>query len=187
MWEPVLEALERSHDVLAVNLAGHVAGPELADTPVSVNALVDAVERDLDGAGFDTAHVVGNSLGGWIAFELATRGRARSVVALAPAGGWEQGSRAERPAPVEQIKRFEILPEDFSQPTGELTPTLKVKRSIVQQKYAETIDAIYKTSGIWCSTERGPIARGHGPARTTSTLTDYIRHTCATPRTPIHP
>jgi long-chain acyl-CoA synthetase len=44
---------------------------------------------------------------------------------------------------VEQIKRFEILPEDFSQPTGELTPTLKVKRSIVQQKYAETIDAIY--------------------------------------------
>ena len=96
IWEPVLEALERSHDVLAVNLAGHVGGPEMADTPVSVNALVDAVERDLDAAGFDTADVVGNSLGGWIAFELATRGRARSVVALAPAGGWEQGSRAER-------------------------------------------------------------------------------------------
>jgi pimeloyl-ACP methyl ester carboxylesterase len=68
----------------------------LAATSVSVNALVDAVERDLDAAGFDTAHVVGNSLGGWIAFDLATRGRARSVVALAPAGGWEQGSRAER-------------------------------------------------------------------------------------------
>lgn len=47
-------------------------------------------------------------------------------------------------APAEQIKRFEILPEDFSQPTGELTPTLKVKRSIVQQKHAETIDAIYR-------------------------------------------
>ncbi|MGO9899451.1 MAG: AMP-dependent synthetase/ligase [Solirubrobacteraceae bacterium] len=48
-------------------------------------------------------------------------------------------------APVEQIKRFAILPEDFSQPTGELTPTLKVKRSIVQQKYAEAIDAIYRS------------------------------------------
>ncbi len=48
---------------------------------------------------------------------------------------------------VEQIKRFEILPEDFSQPTGELTPTLKVKRSTVQQKYAETIDAIYRSPG----------------------------------------
>ena len=46
-------------------------------------------------------------------------------------------------APVEQIKRFEILPEEFSQPTGELTPTMKVKRGIVQHKYAETIDAIY--------------------------------------------
>ena len=46
-------------------------------------------------------------------------------------------------APVEQIKRFEILPKDFSQPTGELTPTLKIKRNIVQHKYAETIDAIY--------------------------------------------
>jgi long-chain acyl-CoA synthetase len=50
-----------------------------------------------------------------------------------------------RYAPVEQIKRFEILPEDFSQSTGELTPTLKVKRSIVQQKYAETIDQIYRS------------------------------------------
>lgn len=64
IWEPVLGALECSHDVLAVNLAGHVGGPELADTPVSVNVLVDAVERDLEAAGFDTAHVVGNSLGG---------------------------------------------------------------------------------------------------------------------------
>ncbi|HYB31474.1 MAG TPA: long-chain fatty acid--CoA ligase, partial [Solirubrobacteraceae bacterium] len=48
-------------------------------------------------------------------------------------------------APVEQIKRFEILPTDFSQPTGELTPTMKIKRSIVQQQYAETIDAIYRS------------------------------------------
>ncbi len=96
MWEPVLDTLERSHDVLAVNLAGHVGGAELpAETPVSVDALVDAVERDLDAAGFETAHVVGNSLGGWIAFELANRGRARSVVALSPAGGWEAGTRAE--------------------------------------------------------------------------------------------
>jgi pimeloyl-ACP methyl ester carboxylesterase len=95
-WEPVLERLERSHDVLAVNLAGHVGGPTLLDTPISVNALVDALERELDDAGFETAHAVGNSLGGWIALELAARGRARSVVALSPAGGWESGSRSER-------------------------------------------------------------------------------------------
>jgi pimeloyl-ACP methyl ester carboxylesterase len=91
LWDPMLEQLERSHDVLAVNLAGHVGGPELNDIPVSVDALVDAVERDLDEAGFDTAHLVGNSLGGWIALELAARGRARSVVALSPP---EDGSPA---------------------------------------------------------------------------------------------
>jgi pimeloyl-ACP methyl ester carboxylesterase len=42
----------------------------------------------MDEAGFATAHIVGNSLGGYVALELAARGRADSVVALAPTGGW---------------------------------------------------------------------------------------------------
>ncbi len=96
-WEPVLEALEHSHDVLVVNLAGHVGGPELpAGAEPTVEALVDAVERDMDEAGFETAHLVGNSLGGWIALELARRGRASSVVVFSPGGGWEPGTRAEK-------------------------------------------------------------------------------------------
>jgi pimeloyl-ACP methyl ester carboxylesterase len=96
VWDPFLAELERSFDVLAVSLAGHVDGPAFGAAPVCVPSLVDAVERDLDAAGFDTAHLVGNSLGGWIAFELAIRGRARSVVALSPAGGWEAGTPDER-------------------------------------------------------------------------------------------
>jgi pimeloyl-ACP methyl ester carboxylesterase len=57
---------------------------------VSVSALADQLERDLDRAAIDRAHLVGNSLGGWLSLELAARGRALSVVALSPALGWEQ-------------------------------------------------------------------------------------------------
>jgi long-chain acyl-CoA synthetase len=46
--------------------------------------------------------------------------------------------------PVEQIKKFKILPQDLAQETGELTPTLKVKRNVVNEKNADVIDALYE-------------------------------------------
>jgi long-chain acyl-CoA synthetase len=46
---------------------------------------------------------------------------------------------------VEQIKRFFLLDHDLSQETGELTPTLKVKRNVVHEKYASAFDALYET------------------------------------------
>jgi long-chain acyl-CoA synthetase len=45
--------------------------------------------------------------------------------------------------PVEQLKRFRILPHDLSQETGELTPTLKVKRNVVNDKFADVVDQVY--------------------------------------------
>jgi long-chain acyl-CoA synthetase len=47
----------------------------------------------------------------------------------------------------ESIRKFRILPVDFTEDTGELTPTLKVKRKVVAEKFASDIDALYtKTS-----------------------------------------
>jgi pimeloyl-ACP methyl ester carboxylesterase len=89
-WELVLPSLERCHEVLAPTLAGHAGGPPLG-CEVSHDRLADEVERAMHEAGFETAHLVGNSLGGYVALQLAARGRARTVVALAPAGGWARG------------------------------------------------------------------------------------------------
>lgn len=93
--ELVLPQLERHHDVLTPTLVGHAGGPRLVG-PVTADLVPDAVERAMDEAGFATAHIVGNSLGGYVALQLAARGRAESVVALAPAGGWAQGDESFR-------------------------------------------------------------------------------------------
>jgi len=86
-WRPMLPLLEERFEVLAVDLPGFGHSepfpPGLDSTP---EALADAVEDEMARAGFDTAHIAGNSLGGWIAFELARRGRAETVTALSPTG-----------------------------------------------------------------------------------------------------
>ncbi len=78
-------------------MPGHSGGDPLPPRFChSVEAAVDLLERKLDALGLQKAHIVGNSLGGWFAIELARRQRALSVVALAPGGGWELGGPAHR-------------------------------------------------------------------------------------------
>lgn len=92
VWRPILADLAARYDVIAPTLPGHDGGPAYsADQPMTFASSTDAVEVLLDELGVGEAHFVGNSMGGGIALELAKRGRARSVVALAPAGGWSQG------------------------------------------------------------------------------------------------
>jgi pimeloyl-ACP methyl ester carboxylesterase len=76
-----------------VTLPGHAGGAVLEED-TSVEAAVAAIERALDEIGWPRAHLVGNSLGGYLGLQLAARGRALTVVALAPAGGWPAGDRS---------------------------------------------------------------------------------------------
>ncbi len=91
-WRPLLGDLVARYEVVAPTLAGHDGGkPMPPGTALNYASSTDLLEEHLDELGLDTVHVVGNSMGGALALELAKRGRARSVVALAPGGGWNTG------------------------------------------------------------------------------------------------
>ncbi|MGH2906529.1 MAG: alpha/beta fold hydrolase [Solirubrobacterales bacterium] len=108
MWDPLLPYLEPHHDVAAIALPGHFGGPAFTDPGESIiETMLDAVELQMDELGWDKAHIVGNSLGGWISLLLAGRGRALSTVAISPAGGWELGS-SEVTRAVAIFKRQEL-------------------------------------------------------------------------------
>jgi pimeloyl-ACP methyl ester carboxylesterase len=89
IWDPMRDALSAQRDVVAIDLPAHGASPVSALTPaefaVEIGQLFDALD-------LSAPAVVGHSVGGWTALELATRGRAGAVLALAPAGLWRTRS-----------------------------------------------------------------------------------------------
>jgi pimeloyl-ACP methyl ester carboxylesterase len=93
VWDPLLSRLATRFDVLAIDLPGFGDSaplpPETEPTPA---ALAEAVSAFLDDLGVGRAHVVGNSLGGWVALELAEIRPAASVTLLSPAGLWRGGT-----------------------------------------------------------------------------------------------
>jgi pimeloyl-ACP methyl ester carboxylesterase len=86
-WRPVQAALSRHYDVMALDFPGFGSSDRLpADILPSAAALADAVETEMDRLGIADFHVAGYSLGARVCIELATRGRIRSVIAIAPDG-----------------------------------------------------------------------------------------------------
>jgi pimeloyl-ACP methyl ester carboxylesterase len=103
VWKTVAPQLAETgrYEVFAPTMLGHNGaprGPFFLDT----GSLADHVESQLDALGWGTAHIVGNSLGGWVAFELERRGRARTLTGIAPAGGWTHFT----PAKFEIVGKF---------------------------------------------------------------------------------
>ena len=105
VWDDVRPLLAAHHEVVTPSAVGHRGGARTGRRPVTIADLVDDAERALDARGLDRPHLAGNSLGGWIAIELARRGRARTVCALSPAGSWTAGT-AEQTDGVRRIRRL---------------------------------------------------------------------------------
>ncbi|UGS34547.1 alpha/beta fold hydrolase [Capillimicrobium parvum] len=125
-WTPVLPALEEHHEVLAPTLPGHYGGSPFPDgVEMTVEAGCDLLEERMDEEGWGVAHIVGSSYGGWLALELAARGRARSVVGVCPAGGWEPRSREG-----EAVYRYFIQTHHLLKATGRMAHALAARRRL---------------------------------------------------------
>ena len=91
VWEPVLDLLAAERDVIALDLPGFGASPPLPGSgELTPEILARAVAEFLDHLEIERAHLAGNSLGGWVALELAGLGRALSVTGLGTAGLWSR-------------------------------------------------------------------------------------------------
>lgn len=87
VWVPILKLLEPHFHIIAPTLPGHVDGLKLNE-PAKPMAIAKALGEQLRARGITKAHFVGQSLGGWMAFEMARQGLARSAMGLSPGGAW---------------------------------------------------------------------------------------------------
>ncbi|NGY03270.1 alpha/beta fold hydrolase [Solimonas terrae] len=95
IWKPVLPLLEKHHRVIAPTLPGHVGGLPLKEraSPLSI---ARALAEQLRERGIGDAHFAGQSLGGWMVFEMARFGLARSALGLCSAGAWRDPAVIEK-------------------------------------------------------------------------------------------
>jgi pimeloyl-ACP methyl ester carboxylesterase len=90
-WDPVIPALTGDFDVVAVDLPGFgESAPLDARIEPHPAALAASVAGLLDELGITAPHVAGNSLGGWVALELAGIHQVASLALLSPAGLWRE-------------------------------------------------------------------------------------------------
>jgi pimeloyl-ACP methyl ester carboxylesterase len=110
-WRETVPLVAVHHEVFTPNALGHRGGPPVERRPVTIWDVIDAAERYLDEHGLERPHLAGNSMGGFVALELARRGRAKSASAFSPAGLWTDAlrervmKRGRRIAAMAQITR----------------------------------------------------------------------------------
>ncbi|MEV0028787.1 alpha/beta hydrolase [Nocardia sp. NPDC050793] len=91
IWEPIIDTVAASFEVIAVDLPGFGGSDPLPHT--TVDELTDALADWLAAEGIERPHLGGNSMGGLISLKLGARGLARSVTAYSPIGFWDTAGR----------------------------------------------------------------------------------------------
>jgi len=89
IWRPQIERVAAERDVVAVDMPGFGDSPLLGETPTPW-AMAAAIMRMCGEIGVERPHVAGNSLGAWVAIEIAKRRGAASLCLLSPAGLWRR-------------------------------------------------------------------------------------------------
>lgn len=117
VWKPVRKLLSESFEVITIDLPGHGHTPYLKGQPMDPHSLAGYVLDQLSAIDIDTFHLAGNSLGGWVALEMASSSpdRVLSLTGLAPAGLWLNPYNARYPGTA--VARF------LARNTAKLAPT----------------------------------------------------------------
>lgn len=116
-WKPVRNFLESKFTVITVDLPGHGETPFIEGAAMDPHSLALAVLHEMSELGIENFHLAGNSLGGWVALEMASTApsRVKSVTGLAPAGLWLNPYNVRYPATA--LARF------LARTTMKLAPT----------------------------------------------------------------
>lgn len=138
-WDEVAPLLADDFDLIVPTAAGHRGGSALVGA-ATIAQLVDVTEKLLDERELSTVHIAGNSMGGWMAIELARRGRARSVCALSPAGFWDRGTDDELAATNTLIHAKRLA--ELTKPVASAVVRLPVARKLMLRDIAEHGDRL---------------------------------------------
>ncbi len=173
IWQPLLPKLTARHSVLVPTLAGHRGGPPLPTRRGSVvERIVEDMCAQLDEAGLGSAHLVGNSLGGWVALELARRGRARSVLAFSPAGAWKRAADLQRMLWIFRVgavlRRSKSLPRVAADPRRRRMLLRAMAEHADRLTISQTAELFEDMAGCEVLAELLAGARANGPIKTLS-------------------
>lgn len=138
VWNPIIPALQEVGEVITCLLPGHGGNPLDPRVAMDPKSLATHLRDEMVREGIEQVHVVGNSLGGWIALELAGHfpQNVQTVCALAPAGLWLHPFFFRIPG-TDAAKRLANGTSKFAHVALRLSPAQKLGFSRISPRWQE--------------------------------------------------